>query len=103
MLKYKVKIDKDALLDIQGAADWYNTQITGLGSRFQKQVKQQINSLKTNARNNTVRYHDVRCMTIKKFPFLVHYIIEDTSATVKIFAVIHTSRNPTIWEKKRKS
>ncbi len=75
MLKYKVKIDKDALSDIQEATDCYNKQVTGLGSRFQKQVKQQINSLKTNARNNSVRYHYVRCMTIKKFPFLVHYII----------------------------
>lgn len=90
------------MLDIQGAADWYNKQVTGLGSRFQKQVKQQINSLKTNARNNGVRYDEVRSMVIKKFPFLVHYIIEGTSTTVKVFAVIHTSRNPTIWEKKRK-
>lgn len=42
MPKFKVKIDSDALLDIQEATNWYNKQIAGLGSRFQKQVKQQI-------------------------------------------------------------
>ena len=103
MFKYKVKIDSDALLDIQEATDWYNKQSGGLGYRFQKQVRQQINSLKINAKNYTIRYNDVRCMTIKKFPFLEHFIIENSTSTVKIFAVIHASRNPAIWEEKRKS
>lgn len=74
-------------------------QFAELGSRFQKQVKQQINSLKTKAEYYSVRYSDVRCMIIKKFPFLVHYIIEDS--TVRIFAVIHASRNPLIWRERR--
>lgn len=103
MPKFKVKIDSDALLDIQEATDWYNKQLAGLGSRFQKQVKQQINSLKMNATNYSIRYNDVRCMTIKRFPFLVHFTIENSTSTVKVFAVIHTSRNPAIWEEKRKS
>ena len=102
MAKFRVKIDSDALLDIQEATDWYNKQLTGLGSRFQKQVKQQINSLKANAENYSIRYNDVRCMTIKKFPFLVHFIIENSTKTVEVFAVIHTSRNPAIWDEKRK-
>ncbi len=99
MLKFKVQIDSDALHDIQEVTDWYNMQSAGLGSRFQKQVKQQINSLKLKAGYYSVRYSDVRCMTIKKFPFLVHYIIEDS--TVKIFAVSHTSRNPLVWKERR--
>jgi mRNA-degrading endonuclease RelE of RelBE toxin-antitoxin system len=103
MPKFKIKIDSDALLDIQEATDWYNKQLAGLGSRFQKQVKQQINSLKMNATNYSIRYNDVRCMTIKRFPFLVHFTIENSTSTVKVFAVIHTSRNPAIWEEKRKS
>lgn len=102
MPNFRIKIDPGALLDIQEATNWYNKQIAGLGSRFQKQVKQQINSLKVNAKSYGIRYSDVRCMTIKKFPFLVHFIIEDLTGTVKVFAVIHTSRNPAIWKDKRK-
>lgn len=51
MPKFRVKIDPDAIQDIQEATDWYNKQLAGLGSRFQKQVKQQINLLKVNAEN----------------------------------------------------
>lgn len=103
MHRYKIKIDSDAILDILEATDWYNKQSPGLGSRFQKQVKQQINSLKLNAGSFSIQYKDVRCMIIKKFPFLVHFTIENSTTTVNVFAIIHTSRNPTIWEEKRKS
>jgi hypothetical protein len=40
MTKFKVQIDPDALQDIQEVTDWYNMQSAGLGSRFQKKVKQ---------------------------------------------------------------
>lgn len=46
MNTYKLKIHEEALQDIQNATDWYNEHLQGLGSRFQKQVKTQINSLK---------------------------------------------------------
>jgi hypothetical protein len=38
MAKYKIKIEPQALQDIQEATDWYNEQLQGLGSRFQKQI-----------------------------------------------------------------
>ena len=100
MKKYKIQIDIEALQNIQDATDWYNLQRHGLGGRFQKQVKAQINGLTKNAFAFGVRYSTVRSMLIKKFPFLVHFTIEQTANTVKIFAVLHTSRNPEIWKKR---
>jgi len=101
MPRYKIFIDSDALQDIQDATDWYNEQLPGLGSRFQKQVKSQINSLKKNAGAYTVRYKDVRCMLIKRFPFLVHFTLSEIQKNVEVFAVLHTSRNPRIWSERR--
>jgi plasmid stabilization system protein ParE len=103
MEKYKIKIDVDALADIQKATDWYNEKSTELGTRFQTQVKQQINSLDTNPFAYSKRYSDVRCMLIKKFPFLVHFVIDESAFKVTIFAIIHTSRNPEIWNERRNS
>jgi mRNA-degrading endonuclease RelE of RelBE toxin-antitoxin system len=60
MNTYKLKIDEEALQDIQKATDWYNEQLQGLGSRFQKQVKSLINSLKKDAPLYTNRYADVK-------------------------------------------
>jgi hypothetical protein len=45
MKTYKLVIDRNALQDIQDITDWYNSQSKGLGARFQKQVKLQINKL----------------------------------------------------------
>ncbi len=72
MARYKISIDPDALHDLQNATDWYNQKLKGLGSRFQKQVKTQINSLKKNPFGYAERYMEVHCMLIKKFPFFVH-------------------------------
>ncbi len=66
MIGHKISIDPEALQDIQQATDWYNEQLAGLGSRFQKQVKTQINALKRNPITYTARYANVRCVPVKK-------------------------------------
>jgi len=100
MSPYKVKIDTEALLDIQEISDWYNKRVENLGLRFQKNVRLQIDTLKHNADSYGIRYYDVRCMLVKKFPFLIHYIIDEANETVEVFAIIHTSRSPKIWEQR---
>ena len=97
---YEVKIDIDAFLDIQEAADWYNYKVEKLGDRFKRKVKLQINGLKNNPETYRIRYNNVRCVLIKKFPFLIHFKIDKKNRIVEVIAVIHTSRNPKIWEQK---
>ncbi len=100
MKQRKILIDIDALSDIESSIKWYEEQSTGLGLRFGKQVRSQINSLKVNPEVYSIRYLNVRCMLIKKFPFLVHFIITE-NVTVNVFAVFHTSRNPMIWASRK--
>jgi mRNA-degrading endonuclease RelE of RelBE toxin-antitoxin system len=101
-VEYKIIIDKDALHDIQAVTDWYNTRLTGLGKKFQSQVKSQINSLKHNPNIYSIRYNEVRCLIVKKYPYMVHFKVDDKNLKVEIFAVIHTSRNPEIWDEGNK-
>ncbi len=100
MSAYRVLISASAFSDIQDATTWYNKQLPGLGSRFQKAVKQQIRSLKNIPEIYNVRYKDVHCAVVKKFPYLIHFTIDKGHKTVTVFAVIHTSRDPKIWEVK---
>ena len=97
-MRYSIKIEIDALQDIQNATDWYNKQLQGLGTKFQKQVILQINSLKNRPKFYAIRYRAVRCLVVKKFPFLIHYTIDEDLKRVEIFAIYHTSRNPEIWD-----
>jgi plasmid stabilization system protein ParE len=100
MNKYKVKIEPEALMDIQEITDWYNQQQKGLGEKFQKTVIRLINSLTKNPQIYSIRYEKIRCVGTKKFPYMVHFYINDEFRTVEIFAVISTSRNPKIWQGK---
>jgi len=99
MRKYKVKIEPEALADIQKITNWYNEAQAGLGKRFQNTVIKQINSLNKDPLNYAIRYKEIRCM-VKKFPYMAHFYINDENNTVEVLAVISTDRNPKIWKEK---
>lgn len=102
MKSYKVRIKDKAFSDIEEITGWYNEQSPNLGFRFQKSLRKQINTLSFNAYSYHVRYNNIRCMVSIKFPFLIHYSIDEVNQIVEIFAIIHTSRNPKIWKQKSK-
>ncbi|TRX38116.1 type II toxin-antitoxin system RelE/ParE family toxin [Flavobacterium sp. ZT3R18] len=101
-MRFQLKIDVDALNDIQETFEWYEMQLKGLGLRFKTQTKKQINSLKKNPYLFAIKYNEVRCRKIEKFPFLIHYTIEEELNIITVFAVFHTSRSPEIWKKRTK-
>jgi len=100
MNKYKVKIAPEALDDIQQITDWYNKAQAGLGRRFQNSAIKQINSLIKDPQVYAIRYKEIRCVVIKKFPYMAHFYVNDENNTVEILAVISTDRNPKIWKEK---
>lgn len=99
---WELKIDVDAFKDIQEAVEWYELQLKGLGQRYKIQTIKSINSLKKNPFVFSVKYNDIRCRKIEKFPFLIHYVIDENIKTITVFAVFHTSRSPEIWKKRPK-
>jgi hypothetical protein len=72
----------------------------GLGDRLLTNIRKQTADLSTTALHFAIKYDDVRCICIKKFPFLVHYRANEQTKTVKVEALIHTSRNPKYWEER---
>ncbi len=100
ILNFKIKIHQNGFDDLQNIASYYEDKSIDLGSRFIEQVKLQINSLKSNPERYANRYQDVRCMVVKKFPYIVHYIINSDIFLVEVFAIIHTSRDPKFWQKR---
>ncbi len=98
MKPWKIKIEPDAFDDIMQAADWYNREQANLGNRFKKTVINQINSLVKNPRIYAIRYKEIRCLPIRKFPYMAHYYVNNENYSIEILAVISTSRNPKIWE-----
>jgi len=100
MKKFKIKIDPKAIADIQSITDWYNQQQSMLGKRFQKTTVNQIDNLNKNSHSYEIRYKEIRCMLVKKFPYMVHFYVNEKTETVEVLAVISTHRNPKIWKVK---
>ncbi len=73
MEKFIIQIEPEALTDIQDITHWYNEKQTNLGKRFQETTIKQINGLKKDPQIYTVRYKEIRCMLVKKFPYMVHF------------------------------
>lgn len=99
-MKFRVEYNPDFFNDIVQAVDWYNEKQAGLGDRFFKNVKIQTARLSINALHFAVKYDDIRCMSIEKFPYLVHYRVNEQTRTVKVEALFHTSRTPKIWNER---
>ena len=100
MKKNKVLISPEAFADIREINSWYEEQQEGLGLRFQEEVIRMIDFLRINPSTFTVRYKNIRCALVRKFPFMIHYTIADKGQLVKVLAVISTSRNPQVWKRK---
>jgi uncharacterized glyoxalase superfamily protein PhnB len=99
-MRFTVEYNPDFFNDFAQAVDWYNEKQSGLGDRLLNNVRKQTEKLSTSALHFAVKYDDVRCMYIEKFPYLVHYRVNELTQTVKVEALFHTSRNPKIWKKR---
>lgn len=63
--------------DIQFAIDWYNFQQKGLGKKFFTQLSKELSTIQKNPLAFAVRHHEVvRCKLVKKFPYLIHYMVD---------------------------
>lgn len=86
-------VDKRALTDIQSGVDYYNAEQTGLGKRFYEAVERGMTILESHPKFQ-VRYDHVRCLPLGKFPFMIHFTVDEKYMTVYVHGVIHTSLDP---------
>jgi len=95
---YKSIILPLAEKDIREAAFCYNEKQIGPGKRFITAVREKVRFIEQNPKICIVRYNSVRTVVLNKFPFMIHYTINQSNKTVIVSAVLHTSRNPDIWK-----
>jgi len=86
-MKYNFKLEFNPQIhtDIQHQVDYYKKETKShvLGKRFAKTVKKEVLRLKKYALQYEVKYDDIRCLPIPKFPFRAHYSVNEKNNTVK--------------------
>lgn len=91
---FKVIVNDAVVDEIQENLDYYNEKQESLGYRFYKTVKQTLVSLEQDALLYQVKYKDIRYVKLNKFPFLIHYKVDEEQSTVYVYALIWTFKNP---------
>ena len=99
-MAYKIIVDPNARVDIIESIDWYNKVQQELGFKFYDQVQATFKKIQRNPLAFAIRYKTSHTAIVKKFPFLVHFFVNSEINTIIITAVLHTSRNPDIWDER---
>lgn len=94
MKKFRFIYSPLALKDIEDAKGYYENLQKGFGKKFVSQLQYSLNAIKQNPYFSSIRYDEIRCAQIKRFPYLIHYHINESEFTVTIVAVYSTHREP---------
>ncbi|WKN40735.1 type II toxin-antitoxin system RelE/ParE family toxin [Tunicatimonas pelagia] len=65
-----------------------------MADRFYAQLDDKLQQILTHPYLYAVRYSEVRCVQLERFPYLVHYYVEVEEQQITVLGVIHTSRDP---------
>jgi toxin ParE1/3/4 len=84
--------------DIEETALWYEERQARLGEAFVHEVRQAINSLKSNPLLYPVRHrrYPIRWMFPKRFPYRIVFVVKEEIVT--ILCVTHAKRRRPVWK-----
>jgi plasmid stabilization system protein ParE len=99
-LKFKLVFLEEAQADVRDASKWYEDQSPGLGKQFIKAIRAALKSIGTTPFGFSSRSSEFRAIPLKKFPYLLYYLLDETNGLLVVFAVLHTHRNPSLFEKR---
>lgn len=94
---FKFKIEPEVYNEIQESIDYYNKKRIGLGKKFWIETNNTFNVIRKNPYFQ-IRYANVRCVPLKKFPFMIHFTLDEIKKEIIIRSIINTYKNPdTTW------
>ena len=86
-------VEPQVEFDIDDAIEFYNSKNKSLGTKFYESVRNAIRSLESHAYYE-VKYDNVRTLLINKFPYMIHFTVNEKSKVVTVLAVICCYKNP---------
>jgi len=96
-MAYKIKTTFGAESDIEKAIIYYKDIKIQLAKDFLNELKATRKYIQKHPKKIQIRYAEIRVAFLKRFPFGIHYKLEDK--TVIIVSVFHTSQNDMKWRR----
>ena len=91
-MTYSVNVRPQAAEDIAEAYAWYESQQSGLGSKFLDAVETAIVRIADGPKRYAAVLHNVRRTLIRRFPYSIYFRAQDEE--VRVIAVLHQHRDP---------
>ncbi|HLC16537.1 MAG TPA: type II toxin-antitoxin system RelE/ParE family toxin [Thermodesulfovibrionia bacterium] len=88
----EIFVKPDAEIDLLEAFEYYEEQVTGLGSEFVRCIDAKIEFIRRNPLSYPKKHNDFRRALVHRFPYGIYYKIEDER--IVIFAVLHLKQEP---------
>jgi plasmid stabilization system protein ParE len=93
MQRFKVVFSPESLGEIEQVVNYYKQISKELGEKFKAGLLKEITAIRHNPFTGSIRYENVRFAVVKKFPYAIHYTVEEKSRLIKIQAVLGFSQN----------
>ena len=90
---FELNIQNRAEIEINEISDYYESLVEGLGTKFYIEVSNYIETLKSFPFFEK-RYSAIRILPLKKFPYSIHFSVDEINSIVTVHAVILDYRNP---------
>lgn len=84
-----------AFFDVADAADWYESQKTGLGIRFLDEIERVLSRVRSNPLQFPEIEPGVRRGLLRRFPYSVYFSVGE--AAIRVIAILHQHRHPDTW------
>ncbi len=93
MKKFKIVLYDDAIIDFNKALDYYRDINPTVAKKFHSAINTTFNDLKKNPFYQ-IRYDNFRLKLVKKFPYLLHFIVDEKTKSIFIYGVRSSHQNP---------
>jgi len=93
-MAYTILITPAATDDIADAVDHYNAIATDLGYRFADLIADHFGRIAELPTASAIRYKNVRCKPMKRFPFLIMFTVDENARAVNVLRVFNTYKEP---------
>jgi toxin ParE1/3/4 len=96
---YRLVAEPRADLDVEAAFVWYESERTGLGLEFLAELRAAYGRVVQGPFGYQVLQAGIRRALLRRFPYAVYFSID--GEIVVVLAVLHASRDPAEWQRRR--
>lgn len=91
-----MRIDYDPAVasELEEIRDYYESQSAGLGKDFVDEFDRQMQDIAGMPGRWMIVRNDVRRALMKRFPYVIHFRLVESQATIRVTVVKHEKRHP---------